>query len=234
MWRFLSAAAFHGICTLTALAVVWAYEIASPLRWAFVVPAVACDLWRICKPFDHGAGEPRHPIRDDPNVPLWTFGAFCLCVLAAAPLLRFACFETLTDFLGERFGMSGRKIAEAGGACATPYGTVFAIYMAAAPIFVLGAALRCSVLFKKDKRIGSGRKLFEFSPNLKRAASKIHLGLLPFFFFFVKFMPFDHQGSRMFAPVDEIFSIATVMILHFSMMLAIGLFCRTACFVRSD
>lgn len=229
MWLFLSVWTFNFICTLTALLMVWVYEIAAPVSWVLVVPSLAFDIWRMATPDDYAEDGPHHPIWHNPNTVLWIHLVFCSVALLLAPLFSFSCFAEFNRSIEPYFGFANRKLVEAGGICEAKYGNYIVLYFVALPFFQIGLMFYLLLICKRcRKRLSDFRNFNAQKNGVERKDSNLFLMIIVSFGFFIliNYISFDNYESRLlYVPVSYLFSLASMQIFYFVFFLFISSSC---------
>jgi hypothetical protein len=229
---FLSTWTFNLICTLTALAVVWVHEIAAPVSWLLIVPAVAFDIWRLLTPDDFAEGGPHHRFWHNPNAPLWFFGLFCIGVLLLTPLLRYSCFQTINSLIAPYYGLASKQLVQAGGICETRYGNSLYISLSVVPFIIVSLIIYVGYICKRSRSYLS--KFQMFGPNTDvepKIFAILFFSILAFVSFYIgNIVPFDHLGSRPFLPAESIFSYALLLMFNYAFLISVAAGCGYFCY----
>lgn len=220
MWLFLSVWTFNFICTLTALSMVWIYEIAAPVSWALVAPSLAFDIWRLAMPDDYAEDGPHHPIWHSPNTPIWIFGGFCFLVFITAPFFRFSCFPTVNAMLEPYFGVAALRSDDAGGACGRRYGNIVFIYFSIFPFIATLVLAHFLYLCKRSVSHVEKHRAFRRNKkaNPKKIAPIVSLFMTIFINMCLGYIGFDVAGRQYYIPVDFIIYTQTMFFVTFYMV----------------
>lgn len=236
MWLFLSVWTFNFICTLTALLMVWVYEIAAPVSWVLVVPSLAFDIWRLATPDDYAKDGPHHPIWHSPTTVLRIYMAFCIFTLLVAPLFAYSCFAEFNRLVEPYFGFAHKKLVQAGGVCEAKYGNFIILYFLVLPFLHMGLLAYLLIICKRDRKRLQQFKNFD-AERIKQTQKDSHAFVMIFFVIAyaitLKYIPFDSYGSRtLFVPGDYLFSFGLMQVFHLSMVAFIGIICSTGSFLQ--